>query len=134
MAAAELSASGEDSPALRDLAGRSGREREAELAALLGRALDELGLPRPESAEAERWAVRELAVRLHAGAADPAGTAAARWEHGNSAEGTAEERFLAALRRPCCGDCLGRPADREPESYRVWAAELRAAAALLAGR
>ncbi|MFB7949790.1 hypothetical protein ACFC6L_33345 [Kitasatospora phosalacinea] len=38
MAAAELPAAGEDSPALRDPAGRSGRERAPELAELLGQA------------------------------------------------------------------------------------------------
>ncbi|WP_033212852.1 hypothetical protein [Kitasatospora phosalacinea] len=83
MAAAGLPAAGEDSPALRDPAGGSRfgrpgrRDAEPELLELFGRALGELGIPGPESAEAARRAVRELAVRLRAGTADPAGTVAA---------------------------------------------------------
>ncbi|MFC8717657.1 hypothetical protein [Kitasatospora sp. NPDC057198] len=135
MAAAELLAAGVGgaSPALCDLAGRSGREPEPELLEVLRQAMDELGVEQPESAQAERWAVRELAVRLHVGDADPAGTAALWWRWGNSAEGGAEQGFLEVLRRACCGDCLAGRAREEAESYRRWEEELRAAAAELAG-
>ncbi|MFD8593472.1 hypothetical protein ACFV1L_00540 [Kitasatospora sp. NPDC059646] len=127
MTAAESLASGHDSPALRELAGWSGREPAAELDGLWHRALDELGAGRPDQEAAERWALRDVAARLDAGALGSAREALAAVDGLDSAHGEREVRFRRAVARGCCEDCLADGG----EASRRWDAEVRAAAAAL---
>ena len=67
MAAAELPAEGQDSRALRDLAGRSRNDDTAELQDLLREAMAEMRVPVPDDDTAERCLLHHLAARLIAG-------------------------------------------------------------------
>lgn len=134
MAAAELLVDGHDSPALCELAGCSGREPGRDLDELLRHSLAELGIPYPEAAEAERWLLRDLAARLHAGEITPLEAGATMWNGmAESAEDEAELRFLRVAVSNCCRGCLEELAAGSPPTYRRWEDELRAAAADLAG-
>ncbi|WP_157032278.1 hypothetical protein [Kitasatospora cheerisanensis] len=126
MAAAELLAEGQDSPARRELAGLSGREPAAEMDGLWAGALDGLGAERPGQEAAERWALREVAARLHAGALGSAREALAAVNGLDFAEGERELTFRRVA-RGCCEDCVAE----DGAAYDAWDAEVRAAAAAL---
>ncbi|MFD7644339.1 hypothetical protein ACFV4P_27260 [Kitasatospora sp. NPDC059795] len=128
MAAAELLAEGDDSPTLRELAGCNGREPRDELEQLWGRALDELGVQRPGQEEAQRWALRDLAGRLHSGELDSLAEAVATVGGLEYAEGEPELAFCRIVMEGCCEGCV---ADGNPEALAEWEARVRAAAAAL---
>ncbi|MFF4382754.1 hypothetical protein [Kitasatospora sp. NPDC001547] len=134
MAAAELLARGigGESPALCELAGRSGRgERAGELTELLRQATEELGLPVLDEELVERCRMYETAVELVSGELSPDEVAVTAW-HWTGAEATeAERRFVAAVDEAGCPDCLGAWPE---ELARAWVREVTAAAAgVLAG-
>ncbi|MCU7820403.1 hypothetical protein [Kitasatospora sp. DSM 101779] len=131
MAAAELLAEGLDSPALRDLAGRSRNEDTAELDALLHRAVAELGVAAPDHGTAERCLLHHLSARLVYGDLTPREVAARVW-HGMAETATEPEaRFLAVATEECCSCCLDSLDIHHPEAFRSWEARLGASAALL---
>ncbi|MEV7120468.1 hypothetical protein [Kitasatospora griseola] len=124
MAAAELLVDGHDSPALRELAGCSGREQSAELERLWRRALDELGVAEPEQEDAERWALRDVAARLASGEIRSMCEVMAAVGGLESAEG----EFVRVVGERCCDGCVEY---WTPEQVRAWEAQARAAAAAL---
>ncbi|MGW4648209.1 hypothetical protein [Kitasatospora sp. NPDC004289] len=127
-AAAELLAGGHDSPALRDLAGRSRHEDTSELKRLLQEALGELSVPVPDSDTAERCLLHHLAARLTAGDISPKDVAATLW-HGVADTGTdLETRFARAAVEE---DYLDAMETDQPEEFRSWEDAVRAAAVAL---
>ncbi|MFK0194517.1 hypothetical protein [Kitasatospora sp. NPDC090308] len=128
-AAAELMAEGQDSPALRDLAGRSGNEDTAELQGLLQEAMGELCVPVPDGETAERCLLHHLAARLTAGDITPKDVAATLW-YGIADTGTdLESQFARAATEE---DYLDAMETNQPEAFRSWENALRAAAITLA--
>ncbi|GJF35007.1 hypothetical protein KNE206_77070 [Kitasatospora sp. NE20-6] len=129
MAAARLLAENLDSPALRDLAGRSRNDGTTELDALLRKAMGELGVAVPDQEIAERCLLRHQAARLTAGEATSGEVAAALW-HGMADTATDPEiRFLrAALEDEYYLDHMEA---HRPEAFRAWENTLRAAATAL---
>ncbi|MFD8482124.1 hypothetical protein [Kitasatospora sp. NPDC059673] len=134
MAAAELLVGGHDSPALRELAGCSGRERRDDLEQLWYQVLDELGVERLELQEAERWALRDIAARLVSGdlVSLPELVAEVTGLDIDNAEGELELGFSLAVRAGCCEGCVADElAAGKPELLAGWEAEVRAAAVAL---
>lgn len=128
MAAAGLLAEGHDSPALRDLAGRSRHEDTVELESLLQEALAELRVPVPDGETAERCLLHHLATRLTAGDIGPKDVAATLW-YGVADSGTElEVRFARAAAEE---DHLDAMETDRPEAFRSWEDALRAAAVAL---
>ncbi|MEV4555671.1 hypothetical protein AB0K51_01590 [Kitasatospora sp. NPDC049285] len=131
MAAAELLAAGYDSPALCDLAGRARREETGVLQALLEAAVGELGVGLPTVGRAERYLLRDLALRLLSGAATALEVAAAvSGVEGEDADDL-ELRFLRVAGGECCTRCLTDVQLYNPEAYAAWETDLRTAAAEL---
>ncbi|MFI5530865.1 hypothetical protein ACIA8O_20230 [Kitasatospora sp. NPDC051853] len=130
MAAAELLVGGHDAPALRELAGLSGREHPNDLDAVLRRSMDELGNPVPEEAPAERYLLHHVAARVDTGGLTPSAAfdlLRPDWYGEDLAE--AEQRLFDALTDAyCCADCLAQTA---PAEFTRWEAGVRAAAAAL---
>ncbi|MFJ1758205.1 hypothetical protein [Kitasatospora sp. NPDC088134] len=125
MQAARLLAAGLDSPALRDLAGRSRAEDTTELAVLFRQAVHELGSSVPDEETAERCLLHHLAGGLAAGVKTPGEVAARVWQGLTAAQTGAEHEFLRAVSDEYYVEYI---ADGQPESFRAWEAELRAAA------
>ncbi|MFJ9691200.1 hypothetical protein [Kitasatospora sp. NPDC101183] len=129
MAAAELLAAGEDSPALRELAGRSGRGLAAEMIELLHEALAELGLPVPTWETAHRCELREAAERVAAGEVTPEELVEELQVDRDAEFPEAEGRFANLYIEVDCGGCLE---DLGVERLADWTARVRSAAAELA--
>ncbi|MGW3043510.1 hypothetical protein ACWC9T_26475 [Kitasatospora sp. NPDC001159] len=129
MAAAELLAAGEDSPALCDLAGRGRGEPTAELEELFREALEELGVPRPDSRLAERCLLRHLAAGVVAGELRPGEAVGWVWHDMGETATEVEWQFAEAVLRMCCSTCLE---ETEAEAVHAWEQEVSAAAATLA--
>ncbi|MET9182792.1 hypothetical protein ABZX88_31945 [Kitasatospora aureofaciens] len=128
MAAAELLAAGDDSPALCDLAGRSRGEPTGELEELFREAMAELGVPVPEEALAGRCLLRHLAAGVAEGRLAPKEAAGTAWHGMDEFATEVERRFARAAKRLCCADCLVVVEDGDPEAFRAWEQEVSAAA------
>jgi hypothetical protein len=127
MAAAHLLAADRDSPALRDLAGRSCHEDSRDLHELFEQALGELGYALPGEDATDRYLMHHLAGRLTAGTMPPGEAAGLLWQRLPVARTAAEEEFLLALDDEYIVDLVAE----HPEEYRAWRDGLRAAAAQL---
>ncbi|MFF2141565.1 hypothetical protein [Kitasatospora sp. NPDC058190] len=132
MAAAELLAAGEDSPALCDLAGRGRGEPTADLEELFREALEELGVPCPDSGLAERCLLRSLAAGVVAGEVTPKEAAGRAWLGMGETATDVEWQFAEAVLRMCCSSCLVEVETYNAEAYQAWEQEVSAAAAILA--
>ncbi|MFI6152845.1 hypothetical protein ACIBCA_09150 [Kitasatospora sp. NPDC051170] len=125
MAAADLLAAGEDSPALCDLAGRARNEAPAELIDLLSTALAELGLPEPGCGLSWRCHVWETAERVATGALVPE-ELVGNFRCDAEADATETEwGFAAHYLEVDCTSCLSY---MSAEDVTAWAASTRAAA------
>ncbi|MER5863346.1 hypothetical protein [Kitasatospora sp. NPDC002040] len=133
MAAARLLAGDHDSPALRELAGCSGRERWSDLDPMIRQALDELGHPVPSGAAAERHLVHHLAGRLAADELTPSEVYAELGTHTTGDLATkAEEQLIGVVARAaCCRSCFSEFEEFSPGEFRTWEADVRSAAAAL---
>ncbi|MEV7023744.1 hypothetical protein [Kitasatospora sp. NPDC093558] len=129
MEAAHLLAADVDSPALRDLAGCSGRESRYELVGLLKQALAESGTTLPHWETAERCHLHHLAGLLAAGHATSAEVAAPLWERPDIAHTGAEHEFLVAVGPK---HHVAHIAAHDPAAHQAWESAMVAAAARLA--
>ncbi|WP_331737628.1 hypothetical protein OHA38_43955 (plasmid) [Streptomyces sp. NBC_01732] len=125
MEAAQLLAVGLDSPALRDLAGRTRREETAEIEGLLRQAVGELGTAIPDEESAERCLLHYLAGQLAAGAKTPGEVAARVWQGLTAAQTGPERAFLLAVGDEYHVDFIS---DERPDAFQAWETALRAAA------
>ncbi|GAA1234812.1 hypothetical protein [Streptomyces rhizosphaericus] len=125
MEAAQLLAIGMDSPALRDLAGRTRREDTAEIEGLFRQAVGELGTAIPDEESAERCLLHYLAGQLAADAKTPGEVAARIWQGLTAAQTGPERAFLLAVGDEYHVDFI---ADAHPHAFRAWEIELRSAA------
>jgi len=126
MLAAHLLAAGQDSPSLRDLAGRSRREHPAEIRQLFGHIMEELAIRIPDYETAERCLLHHMATQLSAGAMSPK-EAATRVGQGIEALTDPEREFVAAVGPEYPLDFMS------PEEIRAWENAVRLSAKTLAG-
>jgi hypothetical protein len=132
LAAAELLAAGEESPALCDLAGRGRGEQTAELEELFREALEELGVPGPDNRLAERCLLRHLAAGVVAGGLRPKETVGQVWHDMAETATDLEWQFAEAVLQMCCSSCLLEVETYNAEAFHAWEQEVSAAAATLA--
>ncbi|WP_405877527.1 hypothetical protein OG762_03095 [Streptomyces sp. NBC_01136] len=125
MEAAQLLAVGLDSPALRDLAGRSRRDDTAEFRGLFQQAVGELGTAIPDEETAERCLLHYLAGQLAAGAMTPGEVAARVWQGLTAAQTGPERAFLQAVGDEYHVDFI---AGEQPDAFHAWETALRSAA------
>ncbi|MEV6976267.1 hypothetical protein [Kitasatospora sp. NPDC093806] len=126
MEAAQLLAIGLDSPALRDVAGRTRREDTAEIEGLFRQAVGELGTAIPDEESAERCLLHYLAGQLVAGTKTPGEVAAMVWQKDLTVARTGPERaFLLAVGDEYHVDFI---ADARPDAFQAWEIALRSAA------
>ncbi|MER7754193.1 hypothetical protein [Kitasatospora sp. NPDC097643] len=129
MRAAELLAAGEDSPALRDLAGRSRHEDTAELGQLFRQTLADLGQDVPDEDTVGRCLLHHLAAGLEAGEVTATEVCTRLWD-GGAAETDLEKAFLRAAVDAV--EYVDYYELYNPAAYRAWEEKLRAAARALA--
>ncbi|MFJ8624716.1 hypothetical protein ACIRD3_17980 [Kitasatospora sp. NPDC093550] len=110
-----------DSPALRELAGLSRSDGNAELFPMV---LGELDVGLPDESTTERCVLHRLAARLAAGAVTPSEVAAEVGRSTHPGRTAAERAFVAAVDREYCVEHL---AAQEPEVFRAWQEALRPA-------
>ncbi|MFB6943811.1 MULTISPECIES: hypothetical protein [unclassified Streptomyces] len=125
MEAAQLLAVGLDSPALRDLAGRSRREDTAVIQSLFRQAVGELGTAIPDEETAERCLLHYLAGQLAAGFRTPREVAARVWQDLTAARTSLERAFLLAVGDEYHVDFIS---DEHPAAFQAWETALRSAA------
>ncbi|WP_031070147.1 hypothetical protein [Streptomyces sp. NRRL WC-3742] len=125
MAAADLLVAGEDSPALRDLAGRARSESPAELIGLLSAALAELGVVEPGYGISWRCHVWEAAECVATGGLAPEELVENFWHDAEVDATEAERQFAAHYTEVDCTSCL---ACMSAEQVTAWAESTRAAA------
>ncbi|MDH6522697.1 hypothetical protein M2163_000795 [Streptomyces sp. SAI-135] len=126
MLAAHLLTVGQDSPSLRDLAGRSRHEHPADLRQLFGHTMEELGIQIPDYETAERRFLHHMATELSSGALSPKIAAHRVWQ-GIEALTDPEREFVAAVGLEYHLDFMS------PDEVRAWEKAVRLTAKNLAG-
>ncbi|MEU9045420.1 MULTISPECIES: hypothetical protein [unclassified Kitasatospora] len=122
IAAAHLLVAGLDSPALRELAGLSRSDSNAELFPVV---LGEFGTALPDQDITECCVLHHVADRLVAGAMTPSQVAAEVWRRLFAGWTEAERDFVDAVGYEYHVDLI---AAERPEAFRVWEKALRSAA------
>ncbi|MGA4846978.1 hypothetical protein ACOBQB_12195 [Streptomyces sp. G5(2025)] len=128
MAAAEALAAGLDGPTLVELAGMPCNADPRDIRDAFEQALPEVGIALPDHGQAQRHALRALAVRFVAGETGLAELASDGWWQ-TEVESAEERAFVALL--PPCTCCLEYTLGLDEEEWRT---RLRSAAFALASR